>query len=344
MNTRQKLTLGIAAIFMVTLTIIGVTYAYFVTRVEVETTATAVINTATIGTAYQDNNQNVVVDNVLPGEVVYKTFVVNNKSEVPVGFAVTIASKRNTSDTVGTCSVGDGTYKTKAECTAEGVNGTWTGENLPAFTHSTLAADYTARTGDLIETCFKGNAFQTQPANCYNATTYDNILVELYRIENYTQGLGSFINDSTANGYNSANALNLQNTPEVFEEWKTCSYNADGTVNYESCKAEEGESEVKKIPVTTDATYKAIQLEAPYCDATDAVCNPTGIHQKNSTVLEQVAAGTNQSNYYVLKVTYVNRNVNQNIENDASVSLKVDINANTIPSVAQNAALPVSGE
>ena len=33
MNTKQKLTLGIAAIFMVTLTIVGVTYAYFVTRV-----------------------------------------------------------------------------------------------------------------------------------------------------------------------------------------------------------------------------------------------------------------------------------------------------------------------
>ena len=49
MSTRQKLTLGIAAIFMVTLTIIGVTYAYFVTRVNVQGTETkAEITTADV--------------------------------------------------------------------------------------------------------------------------------------------------------------------------------------------------------------------------------------------------------------------------------------------------------
>ena len=52
MNTKQKLTLGIAAIFMVTLTIIGVTYAYFVTRVNTTgTETTAIIKTAEIGSS-----------------------------------------------------------------------------------------------------------------------------------------------------------------------------------------------------------------------------------------------------------------------------------------------------
>ena len=49
MNTRQKLTLGIAAIFMVTLTIVGVTYAYFVTRVSGDITESVNIKTATVG-------------------------------------------------------------------------------------------------------------------------------------------------------------------------------------------------------------------------------------------------------------------------------------------------------
>ena len=59
MNTKQKLTLGIAAIFMVTLTIVGVTYAYFVTQVTTETPAAVDVSTANVGSVeYRVGNGN----------------------------------------------------------------------------------------------------------------------------------------------------------------------------------------------------------------------------------------------------------------------------------------------
>ena len=86
MNTRQKLTLGIAAIFMVTLTIVGVTYAYFVTRVTGDLTEQTVdVTTATIGEVrYEDEGSDVVeFTNVLPGVSKYKVFsVINDSTDV----------------------------------------------------------------------------------------------------------------------------------------------------------------------------------------------------------------------------------------------------------------------
>ena len=82
MNTRQKLTLGVAAIFMVTLTIVGVTYAYFVTRVTGALTESAVIETAKIGAIeYVPGNgtsDSITLSNALPGDVKYKTLYVSS--------------------------------------------------------------------------------------------------------------------------------------------------------------------------------------------------------------------------------------------------------------------------
>ena len=87
MNTRQKLTLGIAAIFMVTLTIVGVTYAYFVTRVTGDNGKETVnVQTAEIASIeYDDGNGIVNMKNVLPGETVYKSFKVTNADKQITG-------------------------------------------------------------------------------------------------------------------------------------------------------------------------------------------------------------------------------------------------------------------
>lgn len=82
MNTKQKLTLGIAAIFMVTLTIVGVTYAYFVTRVTGETTESVNVQTASLASVeYGDGNNVITLNNILPGTTTYKTFTVTNKGK-----------------------------------------------------------------------------------------------------------------------------------------------------------------------------------------------------------------------------------------------------------------------
>ena len=94
MNTRQKLTLGIAAIFMITLTIVGVTYAYFVTKVNGNTTDKVInVSTANLGVEYGDGNGLVTLADALPGDKVYKVFTVtNSKSSSPVAYKVTLTS------------------------------------------------------------------------------------------------------------------------------------------------------------------------------------------------------------------------------------------------------------
>lgn len=348
MNTRQKLTLGIAAIFMVTLTVIGVTYAYFVTRINYTNgTATAVIETATIGSSYQDDNQLITLTDILPGQVVYKTFAVNNASDVPVSFAVTLASKLNPKG----CS--DASFATKEACETAKGEGAWDATAITPFVHSTLASD-----SDLISTCYVSDAYEsgTLPENCYNATTYDNILVELYRVEGYidpdaepARTKDTYINTSVTNpnaGKCSEGGYTTQMTCEAagktwtynVEEWDTCSYKADGSVDNSTCT-----STIKKVPVTTDSSYALKAREVAYCSSTSAVCNPINLNHKNNTILETVEKkqenGNETSNLYLMKITYVNVNKNQNIENEASLSVKVDISATYAPSITPNAAL-----
>lgn len=93
MNTKQKLTLGIAAIFMVTLTIVGVTYAYFVTRVTGTTAESVNVQTATVGALEFQNctdageyaatsTATAKLTDVMPGASVSKAFAVKNADTV----------------------------------------------------------------------------------------------------------------------------------------------------------------------------------------------------------------------------------------------------------------------
>ena len=151
MNTRQKLTLGIAAIFMVTLTIVGVTYAYFVTRVVNEGDAAGVtVNTASVGSVkYMTGNGNsdvITLSNALPGTTKYKTFSVNN-----------------------TATEGNALYNVFLTATPGTVQ----------FVHGAVSAEDT-------EGCYKSSA---QPSNateptaaCFDADAYDNVKVTLYEL------------------------------------------------------------------------------------------------------------------------------------------------------------------
>lgn len=160
MNTRQKLTLGIAAIFMVTLTIVGVTYAYFVTRVSGDTTESVDIKTATVGSVeYVPGNgtdDNVKLENVLPGITLYKTFSVKNTE--------TDANANSNYNVFLT--------STPTANKAQFVHGT-----VPADCYKTTAGNSLGKsvTGD-------GTADVTATATCFDATAYNNVYVTLYKV------------------------------------------------------------------------------------------------------------------------------------------------------------------
>lgn len=269
MNTRQKLTLGIAAIFMVTLTIVGVTYAYFVTRVNTAGTETkAVIKTADISVTYKDGNGVVKMQDVEPGAVAYKTFTVSNSSK---------SDSATTYDVVLTSFYQADAPKFVHTFAEErtSVLDTTTDATLitNCYTSAALAADGTV-SADTTTNCFGGTKY------------YDNMRVTLHRVDENVATANSTLFNTTGEA-----------TTEITAE------------NYATLTA-------------TGATALVDDKLAPYYAQTSQPENT----KTNYTILaagQQIAA--KKVNYYVLKVEYANNGVNQNIENDAVVSFRVDI-------------------
>lgn len=87
MNTKQKLTLGIAAIFMVTLTIVGVTYAYFVTQVSETSTAKVDVTTATFGEiTFVKEGDSVLLKAMAGGETASMDYEVKNTGKEALSY------------------------------------------------------------------------------------------------------------------------------------------------------------------------------------------------------------------------------------------------------------------
>lgn len=247
MNTKQKLTLGIAAIFMVTLTIVGVTYAYFVTRVKGDITESVKINTASVGSVeYQagnGTNDYIKLEKVLPGTFTYKTFKVVNTTE----------------DKNGTPS----NYNLVLEATPGAIN----------YVHST-------KTDDLKDTCYVSTASQAT-TECFNGAAYNNIYITLYKI-----------------------------TKEQFE--------APALAN---------RADTDTTEITGEATALGTDIKVATKNVlTTATVNTT---KKTDTLLSNVSiasnAAGNVTDYYALKVEYRSVDANQNIENEAALTLKVTI-------------------
>ena len=151
MSTRQKLTLGIAAIFMVTLTIVGVTYAYFVTQVQTGTEAVVDVKTANVGSVeYQvgnGTNDVITLTDVLPGTTMYKTFKVFNNTE-----DTTSSSQYNVFLTSKATS------------------------NTAHFVHAT------DDTGCYVSGV-KASNVEGATTTCFDGTAYNNVKVTLYKVD-----------------------------------------------------------------------------------------------------------------------------------------------------------------
>ena len=163
MNTKQKLTLGIAAIFMVTLTIVGVTYAYFVTRVVGETPESINVSTANVGSVeYQvgsGTDDVVTLNDILPGTTLYKSFKVYNTSE-----DTTLGSTFNI-------------FMTSTPTTSKA-----------QFVHAN------ADTGCYVSSV-KPSTDAEPTATCFDGTAYNNVYATLYEVD--AAGFAKVQNDGT---------------------------------------------------------------------------------------------------------------------------------------------------
>ena len=97
MNRNQKIIVSIIGITIVLLALLGVTYAYYLTRIEGNTNTNSIsITTADLKLEYRDGDGLVEKSGVMPGEVITKTFTVENKGNSSVkGYVIVLENVVN---------------------------------------------------------------------------------------------------------------------------------------------------------------------------------------------------------------------------------------------------------
>lgn len=172
MNTKQKLTLGIAAIFMVTLTIVGVTYAYFVTQVVGEGNETDIsVGTAKFGAVEyvpSQDGKDIVLADVLPGTpeaTKTYTFGVKNNGAEGEGTLTYSLDLKNTMTSKST----EGDRAFLSTVTTSDV----------ATAPVTTGACYFGPVGTTPENIAVGNV----PSTCTGGDWYDNVYVTIERTD-----------------------------------------------------------------------------------------------------------------------------------------------------------------
>ena len=87
MNRKQRITFSVVGITIVLLTLIGLTYAYYLTRRQGNTNNKSIdITSAYLALSYDDGNKEITMSNILPGTTITsKTFTVTNVGNATVG-------------------------------------------------------------------------------------------------------------------------------------------------------------------------------------------------------------------------------------------------------------------
>ena len=342
MNTRQKLTLGIAAIFMVTLTIIGVTYAYFVTRVNYTgTETTAIIQTADIGSSINITAP-IVLENAIPGDTTYKAFAVSTASASGVPFSIMITTSLNPDI---------------SKMPADKTESTWQptlNDKLPEFVHTNLSDSDTFNAvtgyesvGKLTGSCYMsidaakaytGKTDETEArSGCYDAAArYNNIELTLYRVySNSGHAVYPVMDEGDIASYSKfyeRSELGITDGTAALAKFPTETFKADNLVDgiYELTLTNDKKVYADLVPVdpNTPTGAKEQNILAPYNNSYVASGNAI-IMGGSQIVPTKFETPTNNSyNLYVLKVHYKDVEKNQNIENDASLNIKIDITGN----------------
>ena len=109
MNRKQKIIVSVVGITIVLLTLLGLTYAYFLTRIQGNTNAKSIsVTTADLKLVYGDGNGLIEATNIMPGTTLTsKTFTVENagNSDIDgyyIGFVNMINTLTNNADLVYT--------------------------------------------------------------------------------------------------------------------------------------------------------------------------------------------------------------------------------------------------
>ena len=92
MNRRQKIIVSVTGIFLVLLIIVGLTYAYFLTKINGnENTKSISVSTANLALVYGDGNGIISAEKIQPGTTLdKKEFTVSNEGNDTTDYVVVI--------------------------------------------------------------------------------------------------------------------------------------------------------------------------------------------------------------------------------------------------------------
>ena len=99
MSRKQKIIISVTGIFIVLLILVGLTYAYFLTRIQGNTNSKSIsVTTADLKLTYSDGNGDIVAEKIQPGTTIdTKTFTVKNEGNATVNnYAVYLEELVNT--------------------------------------------------------------------------------------------------------------------------------------------------------------------------------------------------------------------------------------------------------
>ncbi len=137
MNRKQKIILSITGIILVSLILIGLTYAYFLTKITGNTNEKSIsVSTANLAIVYDDNSAEILGKDLIlepnsEKEIGTKTFTVTNKGNAKTSYVVVIDETKITNATDGTTTTFESNdFRYTLTCT-EGCNGVETQSVFP---------------------------------------------------------------------------------------------------------------------------------------------------------------------------------------------------------------------
>ncbi len=108
MNRKQKIVVSITGIFLVLMILVGLTYAYFLTKITGNTNPKSIsVTTANLAIVYEDNSAEILGKDLIlepnsEKEIGTKTFTVTNKGNAKTSYVVVIDETKITNATDGT--------------------------------------------------------------------------------------------------------------------------------------------------------------------------------------------------------------------------------------------------
>ncbi len=108
MNRKQKIVVSITGIFLVLMILVGLTYAYFLTKITGNTNSKSIsVTTANLAIVYEDNSAEILGKDLIlepnsEKEIGTKTFTVTNKGNAKTSYVVVIDETKITNATDGT--------------------------------------------------------------------------------------------------------------------------------------------------------------------------------------------------------------------------------------------------